>query len=343
MATAKPLKAYFDAHTKNAVRKVCWTDAGQYWEVTNGYIYSSTVIPEGMPETSDVQAVNGFHTIPSLAANKSLAYPENTTKDKYPVKELTTVVPMDNKLVTLDGKVVVGKVKSVPVRKYTPPTDLPDCEKFIGVAKTAAGLSAILKTEDETLCISMYIPNSPDKLEVNYNNKKWTAVDWQDKTKTWKGWAQMPEVNGIKLPDLGSNVGKASVKDMVAAMQSIVSDSKTQEQRDTEKVKEALGDIPIESLDDTSILDAPVEKQEAPKRTRRKPAKKAMDSLKETIEAVGAALPENFTIEEAIAESRDLRDLQIVCARRAANITAWISQKSVETDKALTAIKAMLK
>lgn len=341
MATVAPLKAYFDALTKKAARKVYWTDHGQYWEVTSGWIYSTTKVPNGMPETSEVHIKQGCASIPALEKNRSLAYPENTVKAGYAVEDLAVMVPIDGNLITLDGAIAVDGVH-VPVRMYTPPTGLPKCDKYIGISKGDAGLLAILKTENEALYISMYIPDKPDKLEITYKNKKYTAVDWQEKTKSWKGWATMPEVGGIKLPDLGNNVGKASVKDMVAAMQSIVSDSKTQAQKDTEKVKEALGDIPIESLDDSSILDEPA-KQEAPKRTRRKPAKKAMASLKETIEAVGAALPENFTIEEAIAESRDLRDLQIVCARRAANITAWISQKSVETDKALTAIKAMLK
>ena len=366
MATVAPLKAYFDALTKRAVRKVYWTDHGQYWEVTSGWIYSTTKVPKGMPETSEVHTKQGCASIPALEKNRSLAYPENTVKVGYTVEDLAVMVPIYGNLITLDGAVVVdgahapvdgylttldgivgGRGVHVPVRMYTPPTGLPKCDKYIGISKGDAGLLAILKTENEALYISMYIPDKPDKLEITYKNKKYTAVDWQEKTKSWKGWATMPEIGGIKLPDLGNSVGKASVKNMVAVMQAIASDSKTQAEKDTEKVKEALGDIPIESLDDSSVLDeaaAAVEaKPEAPKRTRRKPEKKAMISLKETIEAVGAALPETFTIEEALAESRDLRDLQIVCARRAANITAWLSQKSVETDKALTAIKAVLK
>ena len=180
----------------------------------------------------------------------------------------------------------------------------------------------------------------------------------------------MSKLDKFILPDLsgkGSPLGKVDLNGLMAKMQELQPEKKDVSEVDDTSVKQLLGDIPIESLDEIPDLEpakeepkeeakeevveeppfepdpvqelAPETPAERQKRTRRKPVKQALADLQQFTERIA----DDLTLDKAVEEVRQLRDLQIACARRIANLGIFLHAKAADNEKIVSTLKGLLK
>lgn len=350
-----------------------WVQAGQYWAVVAHEVVfcEASDQPDSLPKAIKKKkaAVN--------EDNYQNCYPENWVAETHVVDKPRACLPVDKELITDVGETYVKNLESpVDIRYYHPPVDIlnyTDVEYAVCIAN-AKTVAYRLKTADQVLWVSAKYPTEPQTIKLEHNNEIISPVDWIDGRNAYKGFKTMSKLDKFTLPDLsgkGSPLGKVDLNGLMAKMQELQPEKKDVSEVDDTSVKQLLGDIPIESLDEIPDLEpakeepkeeakeevveeppfepdpvqelAPETPAERQKRTRRKPVKQALADLQQFTEQIEAALPDDLTLDKAVEEVRQLRELQIACARRTANLGIFLHAKAADNEKIVSTLKGLLK
>ncbi len=366
------LKKLFDIIISDSEKGSEWVQAGQYWAVANKVVFCElSDQPDSMPK-----AIKG-KKVAVTSKNFHNSYPENWVAETYVVDKPKACLPVNKELITDVGEAYVTKLEApVDIRYYHPPVEIlniPDVEYAICVTNSKT-LAYRLKTEDQVMWISAKYPTEPQTIKLEYNNEIISPVDWIDGRNAYKGFKTMSKLDKFTLPDLsgkGSPLGKVDLNGLMAKMQELQVEKKDVADTTDTDVQKALGDIPIESLDEIPDLEpakeepkeeakeevveeppfepdpvqelAPETPAERQKRTRRKPVKQALADLQQFTEQIEAALPDDLTLDKAVEEIRQLRELQIACARRTANLGIFLHAKAADNEKIVNTLKGLLK
>ena len=349
-----------------------WVQTGQYWAVANKVVFCElSDQPDSMPK-----AIKG-KKVAVTSKNFHNSYPENWVAETHVVDKPKACLPVNKELITDVGEDYVTKLEApVDIRYYHPPVEIlniPDVEYAVCVTNSKT-LAYRLKTEDQVMWISAKYPTEPQTIKLEYNNEIISPVDWIDGRNAYKGFKTMSKLDKFTLPDLsgkGSPLGKVDLNGLMAKMQELQVEKKDVADTTDTDVQKALGDIPIESLDEIPDLEpakeelkeeakeevveeppfepdpvqelAPETPAERQKRTRRKPVKQALADLQQFTEQIEAALPDDLTLDKAVEEIRQLRELQIACARRTANLGIFLHAKAADNEKIVSTLKGLLK
>ena len=366
------LKKLFDIIISDSEKGSEWVQAGQYWAVANKVVFCElSDQPDSMPK-----AIKG-KKVAVTSKNFHNSYPENWVAETHVVDKPKACLPVNKELITDVGEDYVTKLEApVDIRYYHPPVEIlniPDVEYAVCVTNSKT-LAYRLKTEDQVMWISAKYPTEPQTIKLEYNNEIISPVDWIDGRNAYKGFKTMSKLDKFTLPDLsgkGSPLGKVDINGLMAKMQELQVEKKDVADTTDTDVQKALGDIPIESLDEIPDLEpakeepkeeakeevveeppfepdpvqelAPETPAERQKRTRRKPVKQALADLQQFTEQIEAALPDDLTLDKAVEEIRQLRELQIACARRTANLGIFLHAKAADNEKIVSTLKGLLK
>ena len=366
------LKKLFDIIISDSEKGSEWVQAGQYWAVANKVVFCElSDQPDSMPK-----AIKG-KKVAVTSKNFHNSYPENWVAETHVVDKPKACLPVNKELITDVGEDYVTKLEApVDIRYYHPPVEIlniPDVEYAVCVTNSKT-LAYRLKTEDQVMWISAKYPTEPQTIKLEYNNESISPVDWIDGRNAYKGFKTMSKLDKFTLPDLsgkGSPLGKVDLNGLMAKMQELQVEKKDVADTTDTDVQKALGDIPIESLDEIPDLEpakeepkeeakeevveeppfepdhvqelAPETPAERQKRTRRKPVKQALADLQQFTEQIEAALPDDLTLDKAVEEIRQLRELQIACARRTANLGIFLHAKAADNEKIVNTLKGLLK
>ena len=366
------LKKLFDIIISDSEKGSEWVQAGQYWAVANKVVFCElSDQPDSMPK-----AIKG-KKVAVTSKNFHNSYPENWVAETHVVDKPKACLPVNKELITDVGEDYVTKLEApVDIRYYHPPVEIlniPDVEYAICVTNSKT-LAYRLKTEDQVMWISAKYPTEPQTIKLEYNNESISPVDWIDGRNAYKGFKTMSKLDKFTLPDLsgkGSPLGKVDLNGLMAKMQELQVEKKDVADTTDTDLQKALGDIPIESLDEIPDLEpakeepkeeakeevveeppfepdhvqelAPETPAERQKRTRRKPVKQALADLQQFTEQIEAALPDDLTLDKAVEEIRQLRELQIACARRTANLGIFLHAKAADNEKIVSTLKGLLK
>lgn len=368
------LKQLFDIIISESEKGSEWVQTGQYWAVANKVVFCElSDQPDSMPK-----AIKG-KKVAVTSKNFQNSYPENWVAETHVVDKPKACLPVNKELVTDVGEDYVKQLEApIDIRYYHPPVEIlniPDVEYAVCVTNKGS-LAYRLKTEDQVLWISASYPTEPQTIKLEHNNEMISPVDWIDDKQAYKGIKTMSKLDKFTLPDLsgkGSPLGKVDINGLMAKMNELKAEQKDVADTTDTDVQKALGDIPIESLDEIPDLEPakeepkeevkePIEETEEPpfepdpvqelapetpaerqKRTRRKPVKQALADLQQFTEQIEAALPDDLTLDKAVEEIRQLRELQIACTRRTANLGIFLQAKAAENEKIVTTLKGLLK
>lgn len=366
------LKKLFDIIISDSEKGSEWVQTGQYWAVANKVVFCElSDQPDSMPK-----AIKG-KKVAVTSKNLHNSYPENWVAETYVVDKPKACLPVNKELITDVGEDYVTKLEApLDIRYYHPPVEIlniPDVEYAVCVTNSKT-LAYRLKTEDQVMWISAKYPTEPQTIKLDYNNEIISPVDWIDGRNAYKGFKTMSKLDKFTLPDLsgkGSPLGKVDLNGLMAKMQELQVEKKDVADTTDTDVQKALGDIPIESLDEIPDLEpakeepkeeakeevveeppfepdpvqelAPETPAERQKRTRRKPVKQALADLQQFTEQIEAALPDDLTLDKAVEEIRQLRELQIACARRTANLGIFLHAKAADNEKIVSTLKGLLK
>lgn len=361
------LKKLFDIVISESEKGSEWVQTGQYWAVANKAVFCETSDQtDSMPK-----AIKG-KKVAVTSKNFHNSYPENWVAETHEVDKPRACLPVDNELITDVGETYVKNLESpVDIRYYHPPVEIlniPDVEYAVCMTNSKT-LAYRLKTEDQVMWISAKYPTEPQTIKLEHNNEIISPVDWIDGRKAYKGYKTMSKLDKFTLPDLsgkGSPLGKVDINGLMAKMQELQPEKKDVAETTDTDVQKSLGDIPIESLDEIPDLEpskeepkeevkeeveeppfepdpvqelAPETPAERQKRTRRKPVKQALADLQQFTERI----EDDLTLDKAVEEIRQLRELQIACARRTANLGIFLQAKAVDNEKIVSTLKGLLK
>lgn len=366
------LKRLFDIIISDSEKGSEWVQTGQYWAVANKVVFCElSDQPDSMPK-----AIKG-KKVAVTSKNFHNSYPESWVAETHVVDKPKACLPVNKELITDVGEDYVTKLEApVDIRYYHPPVEIfniPDVEYAVCVTNSKT-LAYRLKTEDQVMWISAKYPTEPQPIKLEHNNEIISPVDWIDGRNAYKGFKTMSKLDKFTLPDLsgkGSPLGKVDINGLMAKMQELQVEQKDVADTTDTDVQKALGDIPIESLDEIPDLEpakeepkeeakeevveeppfesdpvqelAPETPAERQKRTRRKPVKQALADLQQFTEQIEAALPDDLTLDKAVEEVRQLRELQIACARRTANLGIFLHAKAADNEKIVSTLKGLLK
>ena len=365
------LKQLFDIIISDSEKGSEWVQTGQYWAVANKVVFCElSDQPDSMPK-----AIKG-KKVAVTSKNFHNSYPENWVAETHEVDKPKACLPVNKELITDVGDDYVTKLEiPVDIRYYHPPVEIlniPDVEYAVCVTNSKT-LAYRLKTEDQVMWISAKYPTEPQTIKLKHNNEIISPVDWIDGRNAYKGFKTMSKLDKFTLPDLsgkGSPLGKVDLNGLMAKMQELQPEKKDVAETTDTDVQKALGDIPIESLDEIPDLEpakeehkeepaeaveeppfepdpvqelAPETPAERQKRTRRKPVKQALADLQQFTEQIEAALPDDLNLDKAVEEIRQLRELQIACARRTANLGIFLQAKAADNEKIVSTLKGLIK
>jgi hypothetical protein len=345
-----------------------WVQTGQYWAVAKAAVFCETSDqPDSLPKAIKKKkaAVD--------SDNFQNSYPENWVAETHVVDKPRACLPVDKDLIPEVGETYVKNLESpVDIRYYHPPVDIlnyTDVEYAVCITKSRT-VAYRLKTADQVLWVSAKYPKEPQIIKLEHNNEIISPVDWIDGRNAYKGFKTMSKLDKFTLPDLsgkGSPLGKVDLNGLMAKMQELQVEKKDVADTTDTDVQKALGDIPIESLDEIPDLEpakeepkeeakeevveeppfepdpvqelAPETPAERQKRTRRKPVKQALADLQQFTERIA----DDLTLDKAVEEIRQLRELQIACARRTANLGIFLHAKAADNEKIVSTLKGLLK
>ena len=365
------LKQLFDIIISDSEKGSEWVQTGQYWAVANKVVFCElSDQTDSMPK-----AIKG-KKVAVTSKNFHNSYPENWVAETHEVDKPRACLPVNKELITDVGEDYVTKLEApVDIRYYHPPVEIlniPDVEYAVCVTNSKT-LAYRLKTEDQVMWISAKYPTEPQTIKLEHNNEIISPVDWIDGRNAYKGFKTMSKLDKFTLPDLsgkGSPLGKVDINGLMAKMQELQPEKKDVAETTDTDVQKALGDIPIESLDEIPDLEpskeepkeevkeeveeppfepdpvqelAPETPAERQKRTRRKPVKQALADLQQFTEQIEAALPDDLTLDKAVEEIRQLRELQIACVRRTANLGIFLQAKAADNEKIVSTLKGLIK
>lgn len=362
------LKQLFDIIISDSEKGSEWVQTGQYWAVANKVVFCElSDQTDSMPK-----AIKG-KKVAVTSKNFHNSYPENWVAETHEVDKPRACLPVDNELIPEFGETYVKNLESpVDIRYYHPPVDIlnyTDVEYAVCITKSRT-VAYRLKTADQVLWVSAKYPKEPQIIKLEHNNEIISPVDWIDGRNAYKGFKTMSKLDKFTLPDLsgkGSPLGKVDLNGLMAKMQELQPEKKDVSEVDDTSVKQLLGDIPIESLDEIPDLEpakeepkeeakeevveeppfepdpvqdlAPETPAERQKRTRRKPVKQALADLQQFTERIA----DDLTLDKAVEEVRQLRDLQIACARRIANLGIFLHAKAADNEKIVSTLKGLIK
>ena len=331
------LKRIFDFGVFRNDRYVChWVDKGQHWYICPTTIYTA---PDPSPDI-EVQSYNGGHVPDKLKENPSLAYPENFWKvvvEDLP-EDFQSFFWGDGYVYSFkSGKILEADAKLPFRHHYFIDMVTSNWNEFDKVSLgTHNGMNPLLKVTqgEECLWVMPIKKDIPEKLELNINGVKIVPSDWSDKDKCYKKLRKEKKMGKLENFDelvkstLGATPAEVQPKDP----------AKTGKENPVEipKAQEAP-EAPKEVA-----LAEPAEVKEPVKRTRKKAETTPLTDLTKVIEQLSGAIPDKMSSDDALKAIRQLRDLQLAAARRAANISLQYIENTEGAVAKLAAIKAQL-
>ena len=339
------LKRIFDFGVLRNNRYVChWVDKGQHWYVCPTTIYTA---PDPSPDT-EVLSYNGGHVPDQLKAKPYLVYPENFWK--VVVEDLSEDFQKffwgDGYIYSFKSGKTLETDAKLPFRNYTfIDMVLSNWNEFDKISLgTHNGVNPLLQVTqgEETLWVMPIKKDIPEKLELNIAGTKIVPSDWSDKDACYKKlrkekkMAKMQSFDDLVKGTLGVTPAEVQPKDPEKTGKENPVETPKAEQESQTAVQE-LQEAPKEAAPaETAEVKEPV------KRTRKKAETTPLTDLTKVIEQLSGAIPDKMSSDDALKAIRQLRDLQLAAARRAANISLQYIESTEGAVAKLAAIKAQL-
>lgn len=338
------LKRIFDFGVAQNNKYAChWVADEQHWYVCPCVIY---VTPDNSEDT-EVQAYKGGTVPDKLKSNPSLAYPENMFRlllEDLPA-DFVDFFCTDSVVYSFKSGKSIAVDNNLPFRRYS--TLNPTIKTHWNELKVSLGVGGslpMLQVSDgqETAWVVCAFNAHPEELELVIDGQKLIPCDWSDKDKCYKKlrkekkMAKMQSFDDLVKGTLGVTPAEVQPKDPEKAGKENPMEAPKVEQANQTAVQQ-----PQEAPKEITPAES-TEVKEPVKRTRKKAETTPLTDLTKVIEQLSGAIPEKMTSDDALKAIRQLRDLQLAAARRAANISLQYIESTEGAVAKLEAIKAQL-
>lgn len=372
------LKKILDFQLQKSAYGCTWVADGLIWRVCS----SAIMFEQTTEDNTTVEAYGDKPVNRKIAANPSLAYPENLFKpfmEDVPV-DFLDCFSVGSQLASLKTGLTIDLPREIPMRHYSMPYPFydevwQDCKKHsLKLYSDREYLALYLEGDKAGIYIIYGYHKEPENIKIETAEGILVPACWRDSEQCY---TKLRKEKPVKLPEiskelieqtLGKNVdlkidpekpgkendGTQGVS-LEEAAKAVAEAPKKKKPVKEDPAKEEVPapaqepEVPKQELATPAEQpkEEPVEEVKeasdaAQKRTRKKADTTPVNDLTKVIEQLSGAVPENLSAEDVQKALRQLRDLSMAASRRAANIALAYVEKTEGAVKTLAAIKAAL-